>query len=37
MSAAEVAALFVLLAISVAAGNLLGEFIFRYLNPDDDE
>ncbi len=27
--------LFLLLMVGVAAGNLLGEFLFRLMNPDD--
>lgn len=39
MTADTIALLFVLLVVGVALGNLLGEFIFRFLNPDleDDE
>lgn len=37
MTADTIALLFVLLVLGVACGNLLGEFIFRFLNPDDGD
>jgi len=37
MTADTIALLFVLLVVGVALGNLLGEFIFRLLNPDMGE
>jgi hypothetical protein len=35
MTADTIALLFVLLVLGVALGNLLGEFLFRLMNPDD--
>lgn len=37
MTSEIIVLLFILLVLGVALGNLLGEFIFRVLNPYDDE